>query len=128
MSDVHIGSIIKNVVNERKASLTGMAEVLDIHYGSISRVYNNPSIQISQLEKLSKYLQYDFFAVYSANLNLKTLPISHSEVKKSESEILLEEKMAENEALKKEIAALKLEEMKKENGYLKQINGLLMKK
>ena len=61
-------------------------------------------------------------------MNLKTLPISHSEVKKSESEILLEEKMAENEALKKEIAALKLEEMKKENGYLKQINGLLMKK
>lgn len=110
------------------ASPGPLADALDVHYGSISRIYGNASLQTSQLEKISRHLKYDFFAVYSANLGLKSLLLGDSEIKKPESEVLLDEKIAEIAVLKGEIAALKLEGMQKENGYLKQINGLLLKK
>ncbi len=106
-----------------------LAKDINFHPGSISRIYGYASIQTEQLLLISTALQYDFFAIYSAQLNLKKPePIPPPANQKSECEIQLEQKIHEIEALKKEIETLKMEDIKKENAYLKQINDLLKKK
>jgi len=116
-NDVHIGNEIRRYVWKYKPSITMLAEALGLHIGSISRIYRQASIQTSQLKTISEHLNYDFFAVYSASLSLKKVEsIAPEEVKKTECEKLLEEKIAEVEALKKEMA------------YVKEINELLRRK
>lgn len=110
--ETHIGSKIKEVVKERQYSVGNLATTLGLHIGSISRIYAYKSIQTDQLKKISIYLKYDFFALYSTELDIKKVVVDTT----SATEKLLFKSEEEVAALKKEIV------------YLKEINELLRKK
>ena len=113
---VYIGNIIRKVMADKKVSVNFLAEHLGMHTGSVSRLYSYPSVQTEMLQKISVALDYDFFAVYSRELNIKKeeeVVMVVEAPAKIDYEKLLKEKIAELEALKKE------------NAYLKEINGLL---
>jgi len=119
-------------MNREEVSPAVLAHALGIHAGSVSRMYGNASMQTKQLQIISETLEHDFFAVYSSILNFKKPETIIQNptvlVEKSECEKQLEQKNLEIEALKKEIETLKMDEIKKENAFLRQINELLKKK
>jgi hypothetical protein len=110
--EINIGEVIRKVISEGIYSVGRITEVMEIKGGSLTRVYSSPTMQTSMLQKLSKEMRYDFFEVYSKELNLK----------KPEVIVISDDKklLAEN--------ALEIAALKKEVGYLTQINELLLKK
>jgi len=102
---VQIGSIIKKVMEEKNVSPSELSSRLGVHPGSISRIFNYRHMHSSLLQKLSQALGHDFFKYFSQDIR----------VERPESEKQIEQ-------LRKE-----METIKKENGYLKQINELLTK-
>ncbi len=121
--DIHIGSIIKKVVAEKKSSASYLADKIGITTGSVNRLYSYKSVQTEMLVAISVALDYDFFAVYSGGLNIRK-----EEVKVvSECEKMLEEKTAELEKVKKENFK-EVEALQKEMAYVKEINELLRRK
>lgn len=110
--EIHIGKEVKKVMWDKKYSATNLAKALGLHLGSISRIYAYKSMQTEMLKKICIYLEHDFFALYTIDLNFKKEVIdTTSETEKS---------LAES---KKEV-----EEQKKEISYLKEINQFLRKK
>lgn len=103
---VQIGSVIKKVMEEKKVSSTELASRLGVHPGSISRIFNYRHMHSSLLQKLSQALGHDFFKYFTQDIR----------VERPEADKQLDE-------MRKEIEALR-----KENGYLKQINDLLINK
>ena len=102
---VQIGNIIKTIMEEKRVSASDLASRLGVHPGSISRIFNYTHMHSSLLSKLSQALGHDFFKYFSQDIR----------VEKSSADKQLDE-------LNKELEALR-----KENGYLKQINELLNK-
>jgi transcriptional regulator with XRE-family HTH domain len=103
---VQIGSIIKKVMEEKNVSTSELASRLGVHPGSISRIFNYKHMHSSLLQKLSQALGHDFFKYFTQDIRVER-PASDKQM----------------EDLKKE-----LDTLRKENGYLKQINELLSKK
>ena len=102
---VHIGSIIKKVLEEKKISPSELASRLSVHPGSISRIFNYRDMHSSALVKISQATGHDFFKYFSQDIR----------VERPEAEKKMEEMRKETDQLRKE------------NGYLKQINELLTK-
>ena len=102
---VQIGSVIRKVMEDKKISSSELASRLGVHPGSISRIFNYKHMHSSLLAKLSQALGHDFFKYFSQDIR----------VERSEGEKQIEQ-------IKKE-----MEVLRKENGYLKQINELLTK-
>jgi hypothetical protein len=114
--EVHIGEVIKAKVLEQKLRTADVADFMDLHPGSIPRIYDNRTMQTTVLWKVCNAMRFDFFGVLSASLN------DWGEVEGAPKEVvsgvvslegLLEEKNVKIESLEKEIA------------YLKEINGFL---
>jgi hypothetical protein len=114
--DIHIGSAIKKVVYANGTSISGFAETLGLKEGSVSRLFRYPSVHTALLKTISTELKYDFFAIYSKDLNLVKEEIKISDGEKLGFEKLLGEQKMELDYLRKEVV------------YLKQINDLLMRK
>lgn len=125
--ELHIGGIIKKVMTEKNYGETRLANEMHLHVTSISRFYRQESMQISQLKLISEIVNYDFFAECSARLSLKNgdaMAIKvDAGVKQTECEKLLAEKILELEKKEQE-----MEFLKKELGYVKEINELLKRK
>ena len=100
-----IGNVIKKVMEDKRISSSELASRLGVHPGSISRLFNYKHMHSSLLQKLSQALGHDFFKYFSQEIKIE----------KSEME-------KQSDLYKKE-----LEQLRKENGYLKQINELLTK-
>ena len=109
--EIHIGSIVKKVAFEKHIVKGDLAKSMGLHQGSISRIFNYPSIQTLMLKRFCEVLEYDFFAHYSEDLKL-----AMDKNGKTSCEKLLGESAVEIGNLKQEIV------------YLKQINGLLERK
>jgi len=121
--EIHIGSVIKKVVAEKKLSAGYLADKIDMAKSSVNRLYSYKSMQTELLIAISVALDYDFFAVYSGGLNIKK-----EEVKVvSECEKMLEVKSAELETVKIEMTK-EVEALQKEMAYVKEINELLRRK
>ena len=103
---VQIGSVIKKVMEEKNISSSELASRLGVHPGSISRIFNYRHMHSSLMQKISQALGHDFFKYFTQDIR----------VERPESEKQLDQ-------LRKEIEVLR-----KENGYLKQINELLTNK
>ena len=102
---VQIGSVIKKVMEDKNISSSELASRLGVHPGSISRIFNYRHMHSSLIQKISQALGHDFFKYFTQDIR----------VERPESEKQIE-------LLRKDIEALR-----KENGYLKQINELLNK-
>ena len=92
-------------MEEKNISSSELASRLGVHPGSLSRIFNYRHMHSSLLQKLSQALGHDFFKYFSQDIR----------VERPEAE-------KQMELLRRE-----MEQIKKENGYLKQINELLTK-
>jgi transcriptional regulator with XRE-family HTH domain len=102
---VLIGKEIKRVMDEKGLSVSDIAARLAVHPGSLSRIFNYKHMHTALLQKFSQALSHDFFKYFSQEIRIE----------KPESD-------KQTDLLRKEI-----EQLKKENGYLRQINELLTK-
>ena len=102
---VQIGSVIKKVMEEKNVSSSELASRLGVHPGSISRLFNYRHMHSSLLQKISQALGHDFFKYFTQDIRVER-PESDKQI----------------EIMRKDI-----DQLRKENGYLKQINELLTK-
>ena len=102
---IQIGNVIKKVMEEKNVSSSELASRLSVHPGSISRLFNYRHMHSSLLQKISQALGHDFFKYFTQDIRVER-PESDKQI----------------EILRKDI-----EQLRKENGYLKQINELLTK-
>jgi transcriptional regulator with XRE-family HTH domain len=102
---VQIGSVIKKVMEEKRVSPSELASRLGVHPGSISRIFNYKHMHSSLLQKISQVLGHDFFKYFTQDIKVER-PASDKQI----------------DELRRELDILR-----KENGYLKQINELLNK-
>ena len=106
---IHIGSVIRKVIDDKRTRVGDVAAQVKMHKGSISRLLQRSDMSTAMLRKFCAALDYDFFKHYSDDLKLP------SAQEKTSPEKALEECKKDNERAAQEIA------------YLKEINGLLRK-
>ena len=92
-------------MEEKRVSPSELASRLGVHPGSISRIFNYKHMHSSLLQKISQALGHDFFKYFTQDIKVER-PASDKQI----------------DELKKELDVLR-----KESGYLKQINELLSK-
>ncbi|GHT17684.1 hypothetical protein FACS189429_2310 [Bacteroidia bacterium] len=64
---LHIGSLIKQVAQERKVKPREFAEQLYYCRSNIYDIFKRPSIDFDLLQKISEILDYDFMALHKKN-------------------------------------------------------------
>ena len=68
MRQLHIGQLIKAEVKRQGISVVGFARMLGCSRTNIYKIYDHPSIDTAQLQRISSLLHHDFFRFYSDNL------------------------------------------------------------
>lgn len=78
--EIHIGTMIKQLVLEKKSNEDRIANFLKADTVVIDRMYEKKSLDTDLLLRWSKLLEYDFFRIYSQHLLLYA-PIPKKETK-----------------------------------------------
>ena len=65
---VHIGELIKQTLKQRHKSVVWFAGELSCSRTNVYKIFSKPSIDSSDLLRISKILDYDFFEIYSKEL------------------------------------------------------------
>lgn len=60
LKDIHIGSIIKRIIDDRKVSYSMVGQWLNVDRSSVYNLFAKKSIDIERLIILSRHLEYDF--------------------------------------------------------------------
>ena len=68
---IDIGKVIYNELQRQERGVAWLSNKLNINRMSCYRIFNSYSIDTDLLARISEVLNYDFFALYSANLNNK---------------------------------------------------------
>lgn len=68
---VHIGQEIRKRLKERGITITHFAKRVGSTPKTIHAMFKRPSIDTMLLKKCSKELEFDFFALYSQDLNIE---------------------------------------------------------
>ncbi len=68
---IDIGKAIYNELQRQECGVSWLANKLNISRMACYRMFNSYSIDTELLYRVSKVLDYDFFALYSANLKCK---------------------------------------------------------
>ena len=102
---MHIGNIIKEILQHRQMKVKHLARRLGLHHQAVYRMLKKKDIHPARLRQISKVLSADLLAFYNN-------PSQHTH-----------SHQVEIAALNKQVA-----ELEKENTYLKQINSLLQQK
>lgn len=71
MEEIHIGSIIKRVMNEQGRKTTWLAEKICRHRSSVHEVYNKKDLDTFLLMSISEALGVNFFKYYSDYFEVK---------------------------------------------------------
>ena len=66
---MHIGQRIKEVTKLKGVTIVSLAEQMCCTRANIYKIFSKPSLDSSQLARLSQILQHDFFADLSEMLN-----------------------------------------------------------
>ncbi|MCQ2076090.1 MAG: helix-turn-helix transcriptional regulator [Bacteroidaceae bacterium] len=66
---MHIGEIIQQKVKEKGMTVAGFAKILNCSRANVYKIYAKYSIDTSVLKHISKILEFDFFKLYSEELN-----------------------------------------------------------
>lgn len=103
--NVHIGERIKEAVRKSGMSVTEFAKKINYSRRNIYSIFDKESVDTAILKKIADVLDYDFFVDYSDS------------IKKHGHNQVAEPQIGYGEA--------KIQELMKEIGYLKDINGLL---
>jgi transcriptional regulator with XRE-family HTH domain len=59
-SNIHIGSLIRQKMKERNLSIAKFAVAINCSRANIYSIFKRKSINMEQMEKISKVLDYDF--------------------------------------------------------------------
>lgn len=62
LKEIHIGRIIKSLIDEREISYSDFAEYMNCERTSIYYLFRSKSIDIEKIIKISKYLHYDIIS------------------------------------------------------------------
>lgn len=99
--DIHIGQLIEQIVKKRKYSVNAVADFIHRNRSVVYDIYTRQSIDTGLLYTLSKSLNFDFFKVYSDELQGKIDKIEQpqEEVKKlaKKHRVLIEVELNDNE-------------------------------
>lgn len=68
MKTIHIGKEVKKVMKLRKKSQTEIAEELKLSRQAVSSLLDNADMNTEYLMRISVFLNYDFFMLYSQSL------------------------------------------------------------
>ena len=63
--EIHIGRVIRDVLNEKDISVTEFAKKIGMVRQNTYKVFNKKHLDTELLLKISEALSYDFFAEYS---------------------------------------------------------------
>lgn len=74
--DIHIGSLIEELMEERKIETSRACSFLDISESRLNEMFKQKSLDSEILLRCSKLLEYDLFRVYSQHLLLYAPPAS----------------------------------------------------
>jgi transcriptional regulator with XRE-family HTH domain len=86
----HIGEEIKKVMKLRKKSQTEIAEELGLSRQAVSNLLDNADMNTEYLMRISVFLHYDFFMLYSQSLpNTDKPPIALEQIPTIENELTL---------------------------------------
>ena len=66
---MHIGNIIKQKTIERKKTVVWLARNLPCSRTNIYKIFNKPTIDTGTLLRISTLLEFDFFSLYSKEMN-----------------------------------------------------------
>jgi hypothetical protein len=102
-TDIHIGKKIKEVLAQSPMSVKDFASKINRTRAVVYDIFKRSTIDTGLLEKISKVLNHDFFALYSQEI-FSTI----------------------NE--EKERYITKISELEKQNSLLEKLNGLLEEK
>ncbi|MDR2406690.1 MAG: transcriptional regulator [Bacteroidales bacterium] len=69
--NIHIGSIIKAKLKERKMSVIDFAAALHCCRNNVYKIFYSDNIDINRLIKISKILDYDFLSLYYKQPQIK---------------------------------------------------------
>lgn len=72
--DIHIGSLIRQLVAERGIEISRICNFLEKNADDIEEMYEEESADTGVLLRWSKLLEYDFFRVYTQHLILFSPP------------------------------------------------------
>lgn len=67
---VHIGSLIKQQVLQRKLTIDEFASRINCHRTNVYHIYKQETIDVKQLQKISSVLDYNFFEHYKEDYSL----------------------------------------------------------
>ncbi|MBV8038911.1 helix-turn-helix domain-containing protein [Bacteroides sp. AN502] len=73
---IHIGKLIREKMIERKCTVVSMARQLSCGRANVYKIFEKYSIDTELLMKISVTLDYDFFSLYSRELNNKCKCVS----------------------------------------------------
>ena len=65
---MHIGSIIKTELEKQGKTVVWLAEQLSYSRANIYKIFDKPSIDTDVLYRISVVLKFDFFKIYSSNM------------------------------------------------------------
>jgi DNA-binding Xre family transcriptional regulator len=114
----HIGKKITEVLQSKFWTKTELGDIIGMSQSNAIYLTNRKNIDVENLHKISVALRHNFFKYY---------PVEEAPIEKGKETDVLKQKIAE---LEKQVEQQKVEidNLKKENGYLNEINGLLKRK
>jgi len=65
----HIGELIKAQLREQGLTNNWLARQLSCNIRTVAKIFHKQTIDTQQLMRISKALNFDFFKIYSDNLN-----------------------------------------------------------
>lgn len=78
--NIHLGRLLKQRVDECEISNQRICNFFKCGSMNLNHIYNSESIDVIDLLKWSKLLEYDFFRLYSQHLILYSPAKAHSEL------------------------------------------------
>ena len=127
---IHVGSKIEGLLEDQHKTKRELA--LDVGMSPSNMVYltTRESIDVRMLHKIGNALKYNFFKHFHIEEGSSTMLTTSATQVKDEKDKMIEElkgKIAGEEKLLDDMRR-EMEMLKQENGYLKEINGLLKRK
>ena len=126
---IHVGGMIENLLEEAHRTKRDLGIDIDMSQSNIVYLTKRASIDVQTLHKIGVNLKYNFWKHYPIDDGSGgQTPEGRVKLMQDEKDKVSAELNAKLAAKDKEIEALKQELVSQENGFLKEINGLLKRK
>lgn len=84
---IHIGQLIKNLVDHQEIKIDQICKFFGKDEDFVNNIFESSSIDSDMLLKWSKFLDYDFFRLYSSHLILYSPPAAVKKNKENSTKV-----------------------------------------